>query len=193
MIIYSVNCADIVDPTFDQNWYNIDSTITSAAQSLQKAGADFIVIACNTVHKVADEVQSKIEIPILNIVDSAAFEIKRRGWQSVGLLGTKETMEDGFYQSRLFNQHGISTLVPDYNERNAINHIILDELFFSTITKSSRNQLMDIAGNLVLRGANGVLLACTELGLLIGVGNHAVPFIDTTEIHCHATVDYALK
>jgi len=166
--------------------------MVDAAQRVEKAGADFVVICTNTMHKMADEVQKSIEIPLLHIADVTAEKIKARGFKKVGLLGTKFTMEEDFYKGRLLKKHGLEVIIPDEKERQVIHDILYDELCLGEIRKFSKDKFKKIIGNLVARGAEGIILGCTEIPLLVNQEDYEIPLFDTTTIHAKAAVEYAL-
>ena len=164
-----------------------------AAQSVEKAGADFVLICTNTMHKVADAVQAGIGIPLLHIADATAEKVKQAGLQRVGLLGTRFTMEEDFYRGRLTGQFGLEVIIPDPKDRETVHRVIYEELCVGTIRPESRAQLADIMSRLVQMGAEGIILGCTELGLLIGAEDCHLPLFDTTRVHALAAVELALR
>lgn len=192
LIMYSVENADIVAPTIQQNWDNIEKIIVSAAKSVEKAGADFLIICCNTIHKVADEVQNHIRIPLLHIANVTAQKIKTQGLKKVGLLGTRNTMEDNFYKDILTKNYGLEIVIPNEEEIEIIDRVIFNELCFNKIKQSSKEQYITIINHLIKKGAEGIVLGCTELRLLIQEKDSIVPLFDTTKIHAVAAVEYAL-
>ncbi|MNR22376.1 Aspartate racemase [compost metagenome] len=164
----------------------------NAARSLEKGGADFIVICTNTMHKVIGDIQSKINVPILHIADATVIPIKEKGINSVGLLGTRYTMEQDFYKSRLeFN--GIHVIVPNDNEREIINKVIYEELCLGKIHQESRDYYKKVIQGLIQAGAKGIILGCTEIGLLVKPEDSDVPLFDTTYIHALEAVNMSLK
>jgi aspartate racemase len=156
------------------------------------AGADLILIATNTMHLVFDEVQARVEVPMLSLLDATAEAIRARGFHTVGLLGTRFTMEKGFYQDAL-SQQGISTLVPGADDREYVHRVIYDELVAGQIRDESRAGYVAIIRKLVERGAEGIILGCTEIPLLVDEASAGVPLFDTTQIHAEAALTYAIE
>lgn len=189
-ILYSVDFEeDIV-----KNEYNLDKITEKyidIARKLESFGADFLIICANTLHKIVEDVQKNIKIPILHIADATGIKIVENGFKKVGLLGTKTTMEENFYKDRLKKQFGIETIVPKENEREIIHKIIHEELTYNKIKDSSREKYIKIIKNLVADGAQGIILGCTEIPLLIKENDVDIPVFDTTNIHAKAAVDYA--
>ena len=164
----------------------------NAARSLEKAGVDAILICANTMHKVANVIENNIHVPLLHIADATATKIKKKNLTTVGLLGTKFTMEEDFYKERL-RKYGIQTLVPAEKEHEVVNSIIYDELVKGIINEESKLKLVKIINNLALRGAQGVILGCTELPLLVKEEDVRIPLFDTIRIHAEAAVEYMFK
>ncbi len=192
LLLYSVDFHDIERLQAAGCWDEAGVQLAGAAQSLQRAGADFLVLCTNTMHKVAPAIESAVDIPLLHIADASAESIRASGARSVGLLGTRFTMEQDFYRLRLQERHGISVLLPDAEERELVHRVIYDELCRGTVRDESRAAYKRIIGKLVARGAEGVILGCTEITILIGVEDSPVPVFDTTEIHAVAAVEKAL-
>jgi len=192
IIMYSVDFEEIELLQHKGKWDELTSLMIEIAQRLEKAGADFIVICTNTMHKVAEDMEKSVEIPLLHIVDVTAEKIKAKGINKVGLLGTRFTMEDNFYRDRL-RKHGIKAIIPSEKEREMIHSIIYNELCLGVIKESSREKFKKIIKNLAKRGAEGVILGCTEIPLLIKQEDVDLPLFDTTEIHAKASVDFALS
>ena len=163
-----------------------------AARRLEQAGADFVVLCTNTMHIVADEMQAGMNIPLLHIADPTAERIKAAGITKIGLLGTRFTMEKEFYKGRLSQLHGLDVVIPKENDREIVHHIIYDELVKGEIKPESRRKYRQIITHLVQSGAQGIILGCTEIGLLVMPQDSAMPLFDTTRIHAAAAVDYAL-
>jgi aspartate racemase len=163
-----------------------------AAQHVEKGGADFLVICTNTMHRMAEEVQEGIGIPLLHIADATAAKIKAEGLRKVGLLGTRFTMEEEFYRGRLIDRHGLDVLVPSDEGREIVHKVIYDELVMGKIEPKSKALYLQIIEELVFEGVQGIILGCTEIGLLVGAEDVAVPVFDTTLIHATAAVEYAL-
>ncbi|MDG0766730.1 aspartate/glutamate racemase family protein [Bacillus halotolerans] len=191
-LLYSVDFKEIEHYQSVGAWEKAGEALGEVARSLEKAGADFIVICTNTMHKVLGYIQEMITIPILHIADATAEQIIRQDIRSVGLLGTKYTMEQDFYKSRIAS-HDINVIVPDDDERELINNIIYQELCLGEIKQSSKNVYKKIINNLVDRGAEGIILGCTEIGLLVKVEDSEVPLFDTTLIHAQKAVNKSLS
>ncbi|WP_420977311.1 aspartate/glutamate racemase family protein [Bacillus vallismortis] len=191
-ILYSVDFKEIEHYQSEGAWDKAGAALGEAARSLEKAGADFIVICTNTMHKVIGYIQEMITIPILHIADATADQITRQGIRSVGLLGTKYTMEQDFYKSRI-ESHNINVIVPTDEERELINTIIYQELCLGEIKQSSKNTYKKIINHLVDRGAEGMILGCTEIGLLVKAEDSEVPLFDTAFIHAHSAARTSLS
>lgn len=193
ILLYSVDFEEISELQHKGKWERLTEVMIDIAKRLEKAGAEFLLICTNTMHKMADDIQERISIPLLNIVDVTAQRIKELGLRKVGLLGTKFTMEDDFYKGRLARKHGINVLIPDKKERQVVHDIIYKELCLGIIKQSSREKIMKIIDNLVKKGAEGIILGCTELPLIIRQEDCEVPLLDTTRIHAEAAVEYAIQ
>lgn len=191
-IMYSVDFADIEVLQHQGKWHDAAQILAEAAKKLEKGGADFVIICTNTMHKVADDIQAHIHIPILHIADATARRIKDSGIRRIGLLGTRFTMEDAFYKDRLIQKYGLDVIIPDVQGREIVHHVIYDELVIGKIREESRKQYADIIEGLVKDGAEGVILGCTEIGLLVHQKDCRVPLFDTARIHAEAAVEYAL-
>ncbi|MBJ8107841.1 MULTISPECIES: aspartate/glutamate racemase family protein [Bacillus cereus group] len=191
-LLYSVDFEEIERFQADGKWEEAGKLLGDVAYSLEKGGADFIVICTNTMHKVIDYVEEKINIPILHIADATANQIKKSNLHTVGLLGTKYTMEQDFYKARI-KSNGIKVLVPNNSEREMINKVIYEELCLGNIEQSSRDYYKKVITNLVDNGAEGIILGCTEIGLLVKQEDSEVPLFDTTEIHAIESVKKALE
>jgi aspartate racemase len=191
-LLYSVDFEEIERYQAEGDWESAGRALGEVASSLEKAGAEFIVICTNTMHKVIDHVEARINIPVLHIADATANEIQRADMKTVGLLGTAYTMEQDFYKSRI-QSNGINVLVPDKEERNTINNVIFEELCLGKMEQSSKEYFKSVIQKLVDRGAEGVILGCTEIGLLIKPDDSEVPLFDTTVIHAIEAVNTALK
>lgn len=190
-VLYSVDFAKIERYQAEGDWDSAGSTLGDAASALEKAGAELIIICTNTMHKVIDYIEARITIPVLHIADAAASQINKSNLTTVGLLGTKYTMEQDFYKSRI-ESNGIRVIVPDDTEREMINKIIYEELCVGNIKPSSRDYYKEVIKNLVAHGAEGIILGCTEIGLLINQEDSEVPIFDTTKIHAIESVNQAL-
>ncbi|EOQ15264.1 aspartate/glutamate racemase family protein [Bacillus cereus] len=190
-LINSVDFEEIERCQSSGDWDGAGEILGNAAYSLQKGGADFIIICTNTMHKVVGKIKAKIDIPVLHIADATAKEIKRKDIQKVGLLGTKYTMEQDFYKSRI-EEHDIKVIVPSEKNRKEINKVIYTELCLGKIVSQSREYYKRVIEELVQKGAQGIILGCTEIGLLIKQENVSVPIFDTTHIHAIEAVKVAL-
>lgn len=191
-LINSVDFEEIERFQSNGDWDGAGEVLGNAAYSLQKGGADFIIICTNTMHKVVEKIKENINIPVLHIADTTAKEIKRKGIQTIGLLGTKYTMEQDFYKSRI-EENNIKVIVPVEKNREKINEIIYTELCLGKITSQSREYYKRVIEELVQKGAQGIILGCTEIGLLIKQEDVVVPIFDTTFIHAIETVNVALE
>ncbi len=191
LILYSVDFAEIEVLQQQGDWEAAGRLLASAAEAVQAAGADFLLIGTNTMHKVAPQIDDAIDIPLLHIADATAQALKHEGMHSVGLLGTRFTMEQAFYRERL-ERAGIRVLVPDQEERDEIHRIIYEELCQGDIRPDSRAVFQAVVDGLATRGAQGALLGCTEIGLLLKQSDTPVALFDTTEIHANAAVAAAL-
>jgi aspartate racemase len=191
-ILYSVDFAEVEKLQHEERWEELTDLMIAAARSLENAGAECIVICTNTMHKMANEVQNSIRIPLLHLVDATAEQIKQDGLKKVGLLGTKFTMEQDFYKGRLSDHFGGEVIIPDEEERKIIHHVIYNELCLGNIDQTSKTRFINIINNLIERGAEGIVLGCTEIPLLVKQEDIRVPVYDTTEIHAQAAVAFAL-
>lgn len=174
-------------------WDKAGELLSEYALKLERAGADVVLIGANTMHKVAPAVEAKLKIPLLHVVDATAAEIKRQGCKLVGLLGTRYTMEQPFYRERLTERHQLEAIIPDADERTTIHRVIYEELQHGVLREESRDAFRGIIRKLAVRGADGVILGCTEIPLLIGPKDSPIPVFDTTAIHAQAAVDWALR
>ena len=191
IIIYSVSFQPYVDWPNNERWDLVAQGLSEAAHRLEAAGADFIIIATNTMHLVFDEVQASVNVPMLNLLEAVAEAILARGMKTVGLLGTKFTMEKTFYQDALARQ-GITVLTPEAEEREYVNRVIYNELVAGRILDESRRGFVAVIKKLGERGAEGVILGCTEIPLLVSEADVGIPLFDTTVIHAEAALNYAL-
>lgn len=191
IILFSVDFAEIERCQSEGRWDDAGEILGEAAFSLEKAGADFIVICTNTMHKVIDQIYQKTSLPILHIADETAAQIKKLGIKKIGLLGTRYTMEQNFYKSRIQSKN-IEVLIPDEKDRKLINETIFNELCLGSILPSSRESFKRIIKALAAEGAEGIILGCTEIGLLIKQEDVRLPLFDTTLIHAHGAVGKAL-
>jgi aspartate racemase len=192
-ILYSVDFAEIEVLQSQGRWQEAGQVMAQAAQSLGRAGADFLVLCTNTMHKLAPEIESAVPIPLLHIADAAAHKIKSAGLGTVGLLGTRFTMEQDFYKGRLQEKHGLRVVTPGDLDREIVHRVIYEELVLGVVRQESRNQYIRIMDGLVQAGAQGIILGCTEIELLVQQEHSAVLLFPTTRIHAEAAVDYALE
>ena len=192
-LLYSVDFEEIEALQRRNQWPKAAGVLSRAAQGLEKGGADFILICTNTMHKVAEEVEQSVSIPLLNIADATAEKIIAAGMQKIALLGTRFTMEEDFYKGRLVDAFGLEVLVPNNAEMDDIHRVIYQELCLGKIDNNSRQKYLDVINRLVKEGAEGVILGCTEIGLLVRQEDTRVPLFDTTEIHAMAAVEFALQ
>ncbi len=193
IILNSVDFAHIERLQHQGDWEQLGDMLTNEASRLERAGADFLLIATNTMHKVADAVQSAVQIPLLHIADATAKELVQQKHQKVGFIGTRYSMEDDFYIRRLEEQYGLDVITPSKQDRDNIHKIIYDELCLGKILPESREIYIDIVNRLNAAGAEAVIEGCTEITLLLKQEHVAVPLFDTTYIHAQAAVDTALE
>ena len=191
-VMVSVDFGEIEELQMKGDWDQATQIMIQTAQEVESAGADFLLICTNTMHLMAEEVQAEINIPLLHIADAAARAIKEAGLEAVGLLGTRFTMEKDFYRGRLEKDHGLRVITPKQENREVVHRIIYEELVQGKIKKESRNRYLKVILSLREEGAQGIVLACTEIGLLVKQKDVPVPVFDTMEIHALAAVDAAL-
>lgn len=192
-LMWSFDFAEIEALQHAGRWDDATALMIDAARRLERGGADFIVICTNTMHRMADRVQAAIGLPLLHIADPTAERIRAAGLRRVGLLGTAFTMEQDFYKGRLVQKHGLEVLVPDDADRAAVHRVIYDELVQGRIEEASRQAYSGVIARLVERGAEAVILGCTEIMLLVRPEDSPVPLYDTTAIHAEAAVELALS
>lgn len=192
-LMFSVDFAEIEVLQHQGKWDEAANFIVDAAQRVERGGADVVLICANTMHKLADIVQEHIKIPLLHIADATARTVQEQGINTVGLLGTNFTMEEGFYKDRLSQNYGLNVLIPDKHERDIIHRVIYEELCRGETKQSSKEHYLTIMNHLVSRGAEGIILGCTEIPLLVKDQDSQVPLFDTTRIHAEAAVEYACK
>lgn len=185
IILYSVDFDEIEKCQAEGDWQKSAEILSSAAVSLEKAGADFILICTNTMHKVANEIQASVHLPILHIAEATAKEINHKQLNRIALLGTKYTMTQDFYKQKLI-ENGIQVIIPEHEDIELVNHVIYDELCLGIINKQSKEEFIRIIHELKEKGAQGVILGCTEIGLLIQQQDSDIPIFDTTFIHAQA-------
>ncbi len=181
-LLYSVDFEEIERYQANGQWEKIGDVLARAAAGIEKAGADFIVICTNTMHKVVPQIQSKISIPTLHIAEATADELKKNNIEKIGLLGTKYTMTQEFYKMKLTGR-GMDVLIPDEKDIETVNSVIFNELCLGVISEKSRMEYLRIVDELSQRGAQGVILGCTEIGLLLRQSDTRIPLFDTTVIH----------
>ena len=188
ILMRSVDFAEIELLQREERWDEAGRALARSAAELEAGGADFVVLCTNTMHKVAGAIEAATGIPLLHIADVSGEALTQRGMKSVGLLGTRFTMEEPFYAERLRERYRISTLVPEEVERQLVNTIIYDELCIGRIEEASQKRFVEIGESLLAAGAECLLLGCTEIGLLIGSSSFAAPVFDTMELHVQAAV-----
>ena len=193
IIMYSVDFSEFEQLQHQGDWDKLTELMIDAGTRLKNGGAEFIVICTNTMHKTAEAVEKQVGIPLLHIADAAATEVKKMGLQKVALLGTRFTMEQDFYKARLQEKHGIEVVIPDRGEREVIHSVIYNELVLGKVLDSSREAFVKIIGRMNDIGAEGVVLGCTEIPLLISQKDSAIPIFDTTRLHALAAVEFSLK
>ena len=191
-LMFSVDFGRIEHMQHAGDWASLTAEIVDAAQRLERGGADFILICTNTMHRMADEVAAGVSIPLLHIADPTAEKIRAAGHRRIGLLGTAFTMEQDFYQGRLRDRFGLDVLVPDDADRAAVHRIIYEELVAGQVLDTSREVYRGVIARLVERGAEAIILGCTEIMLLVQPEDSSVPLFDTTTLHALAAVDRSL-
>ena len=193
IILFSVDFHDIERLQQADRWDKAGDCLAQAARSLQAAGADFLVLCTNTMHKVAPAIEAAVDIPLLHIADPTADAIKRAGLHTIGLLGTRFTMEQDFYRHRLVSEHGLQVLVPGDTDRDNVHRIIYQELCLGILRDESRRAFREIIARLADQGAAGIILGCTEITLLISASDSPVPVFDTTALHALRAAEYSLR
>lgn len=192
IVLDSVDFHEIAHLQHAGRWTEAGEVLAGRARALQEAGADFLVLCTNTMHKVAEQVQAAVDVPLLHIADATAERIKAAGHRRLGLLATRFTMEDEFYRGRLRDRHGLDVLVPGADDRLMVHRIVYEELCRGQVLDASRRQYQAIMQGLVRDGAEAVILGCTEIMLLIGPDDADVPLFDTTQIHAEEAARLAL-
>ncbi len=193
LLVHSFDFAEIEQLQMQQKWSDLADRLVAAATGLQDAGAELMMIGTNTMHKVADSVQQAIDIPLLHIGDATAQAIKAAGYNKVGLLGTRFTMEEDFYRRRIEERYEIETMIPRSAERREVNRIIYEELCRGNISSVSREIMIKVIKELMSRGAKGIILGCTEIGLLVKPKDVDVTLFDTTALHAEFAVQAAIN
>ena len=188
----SVDFQEIEDLQHNNKWKESGEILSKAASQVEAAGADFLLICTNTMHKVAPQIEKTITIPLIHIADATAEQIKDRGMNTVGLLGTNFTMEQDFYAGRLNERYGLHVLIPPKEDREIVHQIIYKELVLGIVKEESRQKFLTIMNRLVDQGAEGVIEGCTEIVMLVKQEHTAIPLFDTTAIHAQKAVEMAL-
>jgi aspartate racemase len=192
-LMYSVDFNEIEKLQHQGNREKATQLMIDAAQRLEKGGADFVVICTNTMHKMANDVQENIRIPLLHIADATADRIRATGIRKIGLLGTRFTMEEDFYKSRLIDKYGFEVIIPDDHDRQIVHDIIYKELCLGKINKSSKDQFIRVINNLIANKVQAVILGCTEISLLVQQEDVDILLFDTTRIHAESAVELSLS
>lgn len=192
IVLHSVDFEQIVALQKAGDWAAAAACLSESAQKLERIGADVLLLATNTMHKVADEIQAAVQVPLLHLVDATAEAVKAQGLATVGLLGTQFTMSDGFYSRRMQRQ-GVCTLVPSETQRAEIHRVIFNELCLGRFEAEAKAYYLNVIEDLRAQGAEGVILGCTEIGLLLKPEDCALPLFDSAEIHAHSAVDFVLQ
>jgi aspartate racemase len=192
-LMVTVDFAEIEKLQHEDRWDEASQILVKCAQDLERGGADCIVLCTNTMHKLADLIIASVNIPFLHIADATAKKIVAAGMKKIGLLGTRFTMEHDFYKGRLINNFGLDVLVPSQADRDIIHRVIYDELVLGKIVDASREDYKRIMASLIAEGAQGIILGCTEIELLVKQEDSCMPLFPTTQIHAVAAVEYALK
>ena len=192
-LMVTVDFAEIEKLQHADRWDEAEQILVKCAQDLERGGADFIVLCTNTMHKLADQIITNVNIPFLHIADATAEKIVKAGIKRIGLLGTRFTMEHDFYKGRLVNNFGLDVITPEKEDRDIVHRVIYEELVLGKIVKSSRREYIRIMNDLLANGAEGVILGCTEIELLIKEGDCTAPLFPTTKIHAIAAVEKALE
>jgi aspartate racemase len=191
-LLWSFDFSEIERLQHAGDWVALEARMVDAARKLEAGGADILLICTNTMHRMADQVQAAVSIPLLHIADPTAVAIRAQGLRRVGLLGTAFTMEQDFYKGRLRDRHNLDVLVPEATDRATVHRVIYEELVSGIATEASRAAYRAVIGRLVARGAEAIILGCTEIMLLVGPEDSAVPLFDTTALHAEAAIAAAL-
>jgi aspartate racemase len=193
LVLYSVDFHEIERLQHAGDWAAAGEQLAQAARSLQAAGADFLVLCTNTMHKVAASIEAAVTIPLFHIADPTAEAIKEAGYTRVGLIGTRFTMEQDFYLERLRQRHGLEVLVPDLPGRELVHRIIYEELCLGRVVPASREIYRQVMAEMADQGVQAIILGCTEISLLVGATDASVPLFDTTAIHARGAAEWALR
>lgn len=192
LLIRSLNFATIADLQKQGRWADAGARLAEVARQLEMAGADVLLLATNTMHKVIEAIEAAVSIPIIHIADATAIRVQAAGLKRPGIIATAFTMEQSFYKGRLAERFGLEAVIPNEGERADIHRIIFDELCRGIITEASRRLYQDIAASLAARGADSLILGCTEVCMLLSSDNVSMPMFDTTALHAEAAVDFAM-
>jgi aspartate racemase len=192
LILYSVDFDEVERLQHAGRWAEAGSLLSDAAIVLQRAGADFLVLCTNTMHRVAPDIEARVQIPLLHIADPTGRAARQSGVFAVGLLGTRFTMEHDFYRGRLEREFGLTVHVPEARSRNLLHEVIYTELCRGIVSESSRARFQQVVSELVAVGAQAVILGCTEIGILLRPGDVSIPLLDTTRLHAEAAASFAL-
>jgi len=193
LLLYSVDFAEVEQLQMTGQWQAAGELLANVARKLEVGGAEALVLCTNTMHKVADAITGAVNIPLLHIADPTAQAIRHAGLRTVGLLGTRFTMEQDFYRARLAQRHGLTVLIPPEAEREQVHRIIYDELCLGQVRSTSRRAYQSVIAHLHAQGAQAVILGCTEIAMLIGPQDCALPLFDTTTLHADHAADWALS
>ncbi|MCP3379577.1 aspartate/glutamate racemase family protein [Bradyrhizobium sp. CCGUVB4N] len=191
LLLYSYDFQEIKEMQYSGRWAEAAASLADVARRLESAGAGAIILCTNTMHKLAPELTAQLTIPFIHIGDATAQRIRAKGYRRVGLLGTKFTMEEDFYIDRL-RAHDLDVLIPSADERADVNRIIYDELCLGVVAEPSRRRYQDVMATLVARGAECIILGCTEITMLVGAADTSVATFDTTAIHAETAADFAI-
>jgi len=193
ILLYSVDFGPIEKLQAKGDWESLGDIMVDAARKVEKGGADFLLICTNTMHKLAGSVEDAVDIPLLHIADATAEVLVHDKIKKVGLLGTAYTMEQEFYKDRLISNFGLDVIIPDEKDRKSVHRIIYEELCLGQIKTQSKNEYINIAKRLIEQGAQGIILGCTEIGMLLKPEGIDIPLYDTTKIHAAKAVEWALR
>lgn len=193
IVLYSVDFHEVERLQHTENWDAAGELLANAARSLESAGADFLVLCTNTMHKIAPAIEAAVRIPLLHVADPTGVAIRQAGLSTVGLLGTRFTMEQDFYRNRLRERHGLQVLIPKQKDREIIHRVIFEELCLGKIVPASRIVYCEIMADLAKEGAQAIILGCTEISLLVDQQDAALPLFDTTSIHARQAAQWALS
>jgi len=191
LVLYSVDFEEIARLQHAGDWDAAGNVLADAAQRLERAGAEALVICANTMHKVAPAIEAAVRMPVLHVVDAVAEDIRAAGFSKVGLLGTRFTMEHPFYAERLA-QHGLQALIPEKDDRDIVHRVVYEELCLGKIVDASRDAYRRIMAKLVAQGAEAIILGCTEISMLVGMQDASVPLFDTTAIHARKAAEWSV-